>query len=232
MICVSISKGSVPEIKSILDQVELAELRLDMLRLEPKDVEKLFDTPVWIIATCRQTDDMKPEKRKLLLEAAINSGVDMVDIDIDSIGSEAGGKEVFQMVDKLKDEAGFTLIVSYHNYEHTPGEEELNQIVQACFAAGAHIAKISCQVNKPLDNLRLLKLLDRPGRVVVSGMGELGKVTRVAALELGAPFTYASWKKEEETAPGQLTIDEMKKVQGLMRGTSKIGCLSPGTMTL
>jgi len=221
MICVSISQGTKAEVKEILKQVELAELRLDLLGFEPDEIEPFFDTSCRIIATCRK-DGVDAEKRKQLLETAVDNGAHYIDIDIaECISNRNDPKEnLLDHFNTLKDEAGFQLIISYHNYDQTPGEEELNAIVQACLSKGAHITKVACQINNPLDNLRLLKLLDRPERVVVAGMGKHGKVSRLASLELGAPFTYASWKVKEETAEGQMTIDEMKEVRSIMRGTS------------
>ena len=43
-------------------------------------------------------------------------------------------------------------------------------------------------------------------------MGELGVYTRILAGKFGAPFTYATFNKDRELAPGQLSFDEMRNV--------------------
>ncbi|HMK65556.1 MAG TPA: type I 3-dehydroquinate dehydratase, partial [Thermodesulfobacteriota bacterium] len=43
-------------------------------------------------------------------------------------------------------------------------------------------------------------------------MGEKGKVSRLMAPLLGSPWTYASPAADQATAPGQMTIREMKKL--------------------
>ena len=51
------------------------------------------------------------------------------------------------------------------------------------------------------------------GKPVVSlGMGELGKVTRIASLMLGAEFSFASQDDGAETAPGQIPYSTMKEL--------------------
>ena len=50
------------------------------------------------------------------------------------------------------------------------------------------------------------------------GMGENGRITRVASLLMGAPFSYVSSGTAKETAPGQITREQMKNVlEGLAR---------------
>jgi 3-dehydroquinate dehydratase len=43
-------------------------------------------------------------------------------------------------------------------------------------------------------------------------MGNYGKISRVASPFFGGFFTMASIKKGDETAKGQLTIDELKTI--------------------
>ena len=47
-------------------------------------------------------------------------------------------------------------------------------------------------------------------------MGKPGKITRIAAPFLGAPFTYAAWNEKLATAPGQLTVDELMDIYDVL----------------
>ena len=50
-----------------------------------------------------------------------------------------------------------------------------------------------------------------PGTLVAFCMGPEGRPSRLEALKRGAPFTYACLSREEATAPGQWTTEEMRK---------------------
>jgi 3-dehydroquinate dehydratase-1 len=43
-------------------------------------------------------------------------------------------------------------------------------------------------------------------------MGDAGKITRIAAPLLGAPFTYASAEDTKKTAPGQIKADKIDAI--------------------
>jgi len=47
---------------------------------------------------------------------------------------------------------------------------------------------------------------------VVIGMGEKGRITRVMAPFLGAEFTFASPESGGETAPGQLSVNQLNEL--------------------
>ena len=148
------------------------------------------------------------EKRdsRVIIETARaqrEAGADYIDIELES---EPGfAKPLVQLARKHK----CKVIVSHHDEKKTPETKTLWKLVNNCFQKGAHIAKIACMVKTPMDNLKLLRLLEGDKKVVVVGMGKEGVITRITAPTLGAPFTYASWEKGRETAPGQLTYKEM-----------------------
>ena len=50
--------------------------------------------------------------------------------------------------------------------------------------------------------------------MVVLGMGEMGKITRIMAPFLGAEFTFAAMDEGKETAPGQIPYLKMKEIEG------------------
>jgi 3-dehydroquinate dehydratase-1 len=108
--------------------------------------------------------------------------------------------------------------MSYHNYKRTPSRQVLEEIIESCFAAGVDIAKISCQSLSHADTARILSLYDREEvnyenkKIIAVAMGEIGKISRLAALLLGAPFTYASLSQGKETAPGQLSKQSLLEI--------------------
>jgi 3-dehydroquinate dehydratase I len=211
MLCVSISEPSVKKILNLIRKSEIAEVRLDLMDLSDQDIEKVFSGEGKIIATCC-AGKFSDEQRKKKLEKAIESGASYVDIEIDA--PDAFKKELVSSAHKHN----CKVILSYHNFNETPPTDELAKMVDACFAQGADIAKIACLANSESDAARILSLYARYKNLVALGMGENGKITRVASLLLGAPFSYVSTGSAKETAPGQINRKQMTKVlEGLAR---------------
>jgi 3-dehydroquinate dehydratase/shikimate dehydrogenase len=70
--------------------------------------------------------------------------------------------------------------------------------------------KIATQCNSYADVLRVLALCKGRRNVIAVPMGEIGLPGRVLALRHGSALAYAA--VGEKTAPGQLTLDEMKNL--------------------
>ena len=206
MICTSIGNCSVDECISAINGSPFSEVRLDSIKsIDAHGVKKIFSQKAKLIATCRP-DSKSESAQKELLFAAIDAGAAYVDIEVDA--EDAYKNEV---VKKAKSK-GCKIIMSYHDFEKTPVRQELDQIIIWCFDSNADIAKIACQVNSDQDASRLLGLLDDKRKIVVVGMGQKGKIVRIAAPLLGSPFTYASLSGGKETASGQIPRKEMERI--------------------
>lgn len=203
MICVSISDKDPNKCFEILNYSEMAEIRLDLCGYNPETIQGIFAHPTLTIATCR-AENSSLELQKLNLIKAIESGADFVDIEIEV--PEAQRKEIMAHAHKHK----CKVIISYHNFEETPSLKELYSIVEQYFQLGADIVKIATMVTQPGDNAKLMSLYSVERPVVVFGMGEMGKVTRIIAPLLGAGFSFAATNQGKATAPGQITYSEMK----------------------
>jgi 3-dehydroquinate dehydratase I len=205
MICISIGNiNLIREVNSL--KPSLVEIRYDLLRREPEEVAEMLGGSILQLATCRPGHYRDPQRLDIL-KRAIMSGAVYVDVEIES------SLDFIGEVSRIAKERRTHFIVSYHNYDETPQREELLEILRTCYESGADIAKISCTVNDRSDAARLLSLYDEPGRKIVIGMGDSGKITRLAALELGAEFTFAALSEESATAPGQLTFRELTELQ-------------------
>jgi 3-dehydroquinate dehydratase-1 len=200
--------------KKILQDVELAEIRLDKLDFSLRQVEEIFSLPGKWIATCRPGRISESERRDVLT-TAVEAGAAYVDIEIEA--DDFFIKTIIDVARKKK----CRVIMSYHNFENTPAKTELPAIVNRCLDRGADIAKIACRVLSEADSARILSLYDSPagaqGKILALGMGEKGKITRVAAPFLGAPFTFSALSPGQKTAPGQLDIKTMQKIFNLVK---------------
>jgi 3-dehydroquinate dehydratase-1 len=205
MICVAISDKSIQNCLSVLDKVEMAEIRLDLTGFGIEEINKIFSHPTPCIATCRP-QSLGNEDQLNRLRASIKARARYVDIEI-----EAGANQQSIIIEEAR-KYGCKVIISYHNFDETPGLRELYKIVDRCFELGADIAKVVTQSKSNADNARILSLYSIEKPIVALGMGELGKVTRLMAPLLGAPFTFASMDEGNETAPGQIKYSKMKVI--------------------
>lgn len=210
MICVSLSEPTLAGCLAALAGLPFAEIRLDGMRLSTDDVRTLFSSHRRLIAT-HKPGGVPDEERGRLLVAAIEAGAAYVDVEVEA---EAAYRE--KIVAKAH-AMGCMIIVSFHDHERTPERSELEARLSECFGAGADIAKIACMARTDRDNARLLGLLDEDRRVVVIGMGPVGRITRVLAPMLGSPFTFASLGKGRETAEGQMDSTTLEGLIEMVR---------------
>ncbi len=220
MICVSLAETDPKRCVAALANLDFAEIRIDAMEAVIDDMKRVFSSSIPLIATFRPDGSgalagkkFDNETRQRFLLAAIESGAAYVDIEA---GSEPSYREPILNMALL---TGCKAIISYHDYTRTPSRDRLVRIVKTCFSEGAHIAKIACMTNNRNDAARLLGLLDRDeyqDRLVVIGMGPLGRITRIAAPLLGSPFTFASPGKGKETAAGQIERGRLEEIMGLL----------------
>ncbi len=205
MICVSIAEETPAGCLAAVKDLPFAEVRMDGMRLTAADVRTIFSRHHNLIATC-SPGVFPDDHRKMLLLEAIRAGAAFVDVEVDA---PTGYREEIMGCAKS---GGCVIIVSFHDYARTPGREELASTVSECFSMGADIAKIACMVLNDADNARLLGLLDDARKIVVVGMGAMGKITRMVAPLLGSPFTFACQALGRETADGQIDHETLGAV--------------------
>ncbi len=203
-ICVSIANTSFENILRILEEVGMAEIRIDLLDLMPNQLEMVFSSHNNLIATCRQGryDDAQ---RASMLSRAIDSGAAWVDLEIET--SPEWRRPLIDMARSKR----CRVIISWHCFGKTPDEKDLFSIVDSLYTAGADVAKVSCLSNSRADSSRVLGLYSKYRKIVALGMGDTGIITRIAALSLGAPFTFAS-AEGNATASGQIDYKEMAQL--------------------
>ena len=210
MICVSIAQPTLEECRADLKGLDFAEIRIDKTGLTPVEVKELFAEPLKLIATCRPGTRSDDDRRAVLL-AAIAAGAAYVDIEVEAPAP------LLAAVLAAAREKGVKVIISYHNNAETPVRHLLLQAIESCFDHGADIAKVICRVRGPQDCVRILSLYEARKNVIALGMGELGIITRIAALFLGAPLTYAALAPGKETAEGQPDLKTLQAIMNLVK---------------
>jgi len=176
-------------------------------------VQNLTDIARWgrtpKIATNKNHSFGEQEHHELLLNAA-KSGINYVDIELDVTAAA--------FVNEVKAQ-GAKCIVSHHHFQVSLTLQELNSVFEREVAAGADVCKIVTTPKYQQDNLTLLQFIQaasNKAKIVCFGMGDCGKISRLLSATFGGFFTFASLEKNSETAPGQMSIEEMKAAYQLL----------------
>ncbi len=109
----------------------------------------------------------------------------------------------------LRSDKKSQLILSHHNF--TGMNDDLSTIVQGMLDAGADIAKLALTPADAADLGTLENCYQEfpDHELVIIGMGEVGKPSRLLAGAWGAAFTFATIDSSQESAPGQPSIREL-----------------------
>jgi 3-dehydroquinate dehydratase type I len=201
-------KEFITNLKKAQKQTDWVELRVDYIRdFKIEDIAKIKKgVKKNSIFTCRKPNEggefKGAEKERLaILNAALKEGFDLIDIELSSF-------------DKVRIPAGNPrMICSYHDFKKTPSLEQLKKIAAKMEKTGAPIIKLVTMINELDDNQKLFELLaakKNESKMIVLGMGEKGKITRLLSPLWGGFMTFASIG--QATAPGQMTVKELKDV--------------------
>jgi len=202
------------------DSADVSDLMEQLSQKKPDLVEFRFDAvtdldKLKIIAETKKefktiaTDKGKrdPASRKKLLKVAVESGFDLIDVDLDDRDSS-------EIIHVLKD-SNAQLILSYHDLSGTPSHDHLSMILDKERSSGGDVCKIVTTAKHPRDNLTVLSFVERNAsrsKLVCFAMGRMGIPSRVLGPLYGAEFTFASLAEGSQTAEGQLSIDNLRKV--------------------
>lgn len=173
-----------------------------------------------LIFTCRSEKEggmqkISQKNRQALLLAAMATGaVDIVDVELENDDSFldtiiAGAKS-----------ADVKVILSHHNFNKTPAESFICEVLNRAQARGADIAKIAVMPNCYTDVLTLLSATNtcRIGSIrvpmITISMGDEGGISRLAGGLFGSDVTFAAGR--ESSAPGQHSIDDLRMAMALL----------------
>jgi 3-dehydroquinate dehydratase type I len=219
-ICVSILPKDMAEALRLIEKAEKAradfiEIRLDCLEESRKLKDLSGSTRIPLIATNKLLIEKgfftgtEAERQQTLLSAARN-GFEYVDVDSSSLLREETIRQIRA--------SGTKPIVSYHNYDGVLNTAKMESILNEHIASGAAVCKIVTTAKRVDDNLPLLSFVSfasAKAKLVCFCMGEEGKISRLLSPIFGAYFTFASLEGNS-TAPGQMSITEMRKAYVLL----------------
>jgi 3-dehydroquinate dehydratase-1 len=220
-ICVSILPKNKMDAQKLIQKCDEAgadfiEVRMDCLE-ETRSLKDLSSsTKIPLIATNKLKAEKgffagtEAQRQQTLLNAAKN-GFQYVDVDY----SSPKRTETIAMVKGL----GAKTVVSYHKYDGILSPSSLEKILDEQIASTADICKIVLTAKQIEDNLPVLSFVSfasTKAKLVCFCMGKEGKTSRLLSPAFGAYFTFASLKQGNETAPGQMSIAEIRSAYKLL----------------
>ncbi|MCL1977349.1 MAG: type I 3-dehydroquinate dehydratase [Candidatus Bathyarchaeota archaeon] len=221
-ICVSIKPKNNLEALTLIKKAETAKADFVEVRFDDlKDLQSLSDlsgaTKIPLIATNKLPSEggsftgTQAQRWQILINAA-KSGFQYIDLDLTTLRLKE------QIVD-LK-ELGVKTIVSFHKFDGAFNIQEMRRVLDAEMDSGADVCKIIGTATHVKDNLAVLNFVSEnavKAQLVCFCMGEHGRISRLLSPVFGAFFTFAALEQGSETAPGQISINEMRTAYSLLR---------------
>jgi 3-dehydroquinate dehydratase / shikimate dehydrogenase len=218
-VCVAVAASDPAELlekaETLIRDNPFIELRLDHLSkpaLALSKVKQFMESHsgITVIATCRRAAaggkfrGSIPSQLEILGKAA-SAGCQLVDVEL-----QTALKCKPAQIQKLRDRAG--LILSFHDFR---GTKKLDETLEKMRAFPADFYKVVGTATTLADNVTMIQFLARESdnhSLVGVCMGEQGIISRVLGVRAGSVFTFAAVSPGEETAPGQITAQELRSI--------------------
>jgi 3-dehydroquinate dehydratase type I len=211
-ICAVVTEKDVEGAHSAERIADLFEIRIDLVGPGWEEVATHVHKP-WIAANRDAVHGGKwrgsENDRIAELYRAVSRGADMADV-------EMGTEGLADIVARIKEKA--RCVISFHDWEGTPSLETLSDMVQQQLDAHADVCKVITTARTFGDNLTMLKLVKKYpwANIIAFAMGDEGLFSRILSPLAGGYLTYASIKKGSESAPGQITVEDMHTIYRLI----------------
>src|SRR5580698_2551489 len=218
-VCVAVTAPDPAEMVEKADALirdnSFLEFRLDYISkpaLALPKVKQFLETHpgTVVIATCRRTASGGKFHGSIasqldILSKASALGCQLVDVEL-----QTALKCKPAQLQKLH--ARSALVLSFHDFR---GTKKLDETLEKMRAFPADFYKVVGTATTLADNITMIQFLGREAdnhSLVGLCMGEQGIISRVLGVRAGSVFTFASVSPGEETAPGQVTAQELRSV--------------------
>ena len=218
--CVSIAETTPNKIKhtlkTALKKSDYVEIRFDFLKMEqiPVALEMIKKDLKNIVCTLRpKTEGGKflgnEKERVAILKLIAEYSPFLLDVEFNTL------KKNLSLV-KYLNSTKTKLLVSWHDFKKTPSSTELKKKMNQMSKFSPNV-KIVSTAKSTDDSTRMLELYSKKGNnnLISFAMGDFGRISRILCLYLGSPYTYVSLGKA--IAPGQFSVDEVKKITNLKK---------------
>lgn len=142
-----------------------------------------------------------------LSETIIETGlIDLIDIELFT------DKTVLTRISACAKQHNIKTVISHHDFEKTPQQEEILHILKRMDKEHADLAKIAVMPKNKSDLLMLLSAtlmaneqLSCP--IITISMGKLGLFSRITGENFGSAMTFAAF--QHISAPGQIDVNDL-----------------------
>ena len=155
------------------------------------------------------------DQRRCLLTEAIKTGnLDIVDMEL------CNDADFIQPLLETARKFDFRVILSYHNFETTPGEALIRETLLKAQNLGADIAKVAVMPKGYQDVLTLLNVTLKAREqglkipAITISMGPQGRLSRIAGGLFGSDITFACGSSP--SAPGQIPIEDLRRAMAAL----------------
>lgn len=206
------------------EHADAVEFRMD-LAASPVEALETYDGELPVIATNRPTweggDREDGVGRQEELEAAVTTdAVEAVDVELKALTEDPEAEVDLTRVVQKASARDVSIVVSYHDFEGTPGLSELAGLASQVSAVGA-VGKLAVSATDNGDVLDLLRVThefnaaDR--HLATMAMGAAGAHSRVVAPLYGSKIGYAPVDEDDATAPGQFDLATLAELIETLR---------------
>jgi len=214
-------------VRSALRQTRTVELRLDWLASDAERARflrwlgKSQPRNATFLAACRRREGGgkfagSVDRELYWLIQAREAGCQWCDLEVETL-RKLPGRSVREYPVPPR------VLLSVHDFERTP---DLPRSVNSPPHGGVDAVKIAAEAGSIQDSVRMLRLARNSRNFVAVPMGEAGLPARILALREGSALAYAP--VAAATAPGQVSLDEMKhlyRAHALTRRTRVYGVI-------
>ena len=204
--------------------LNVIEVRIDYLgNIDPKDYARITRDAYAaagdkvVLVTLRNGTDGGPfiaddEWYGRVYEAVLTEGrADIVDLEL------FRDRAMIDRLVKLARQQGVKVIISDHEFNFTPDEDEIIRRLMLEEQAGADILKIAVMAHSPEDALAVMSATAKMRHyhsarpMLTMAMGRAGVLTRITGEGFGSDMTFAS-VGGKASAPGQIPAEDCLRV--------------------
>lgn len=218
--CVSLAEKTPLKVRQTaeiaLKKSDYVEVRFDFLKTEdiPETLELIKKYLNRTVCTLRPKIEggqfTGSEKERIaIIKLIAEYNPYLLDVEFNTIRKNSS-LEKFLKSTKTK------VLISWHDFKRTPSTTELRKRMKD-MSKFSNFVKIVSTAKSTDDATRMLELYSKKGKnnLISFAMGDFGRISRILCLYLGSPYTYVSLKKA--VAPGQFSIDEVRKITNLRK---------------
>ena len=218
--CISIAENTPKKLKQTLKialrKSDYVEIRFDFLKAEqiPQVLENVKKDLKKIVCTLRPKSeggkfDGNERERISILKLIAEYNPFLLDVEFNTMKKEKSLVKYLKMTKT-------NLLISGHDFKKTPNLTELKKKLNQMSKYSSNV-KIVTTAKTTDDSTRVLQLYNKKGKInlIAFAMGDSGRISRILSLYLGSPYAYVSLGKA--IAPGQFSVDEIKKIINLKK---------------